>query len=178
MWKMHLHDECVSSEAVNLDLQQVQTLLNTTCTMGCYSTVRDTFAHHLKHCRFGQFRVAEWCRVQYIYEILYWNIMDYMKHENHFPGAIRGSWRSGAVFRLARVSLKHVVSSQRFVLIPLIDSHLIDEWRLTDSFQPAWSRFHALRVLPDPASWCNVDFGFVWVVFWGLCESLCLLKMC
>lgn len=99
-----------------------------------------------------------------------------MKHENHLPGAIRDSWRSGAVFRLARVSLMHVVSSQRFVLIPLIDSHLIDEWQLTDSSQLARSGFHALRVLPDPASWCNVDFGFVCVAFGGLCESLCLLN--
>lgn len=110
-----------------------------------------------------------------IYEI-YWNIMKYiMKHENHLPGAIRDSWRSGAVFRLARVSLMHVVSSQRFVQIRLIESHLIDEWQLTDSSQPAWSGFHALRVLPDPASWCNVDFGFVCVAFGGLCESL---KVC
>ena len=31
MWKMHLHDEGVDSQAANPDLQQSQTLLNTTC---------------------------------------------------------------------------------------------------------------------------------------------------
>lgn len=41
MWKMHLHDEDVDSQAANLDLQQSQTLLNTKCAVGCYSTVRE-----------------------------------------------------------------------------------------------------------------------------------------